>query len=86
MTVERQELRNKNTISTVRMAPSIRVWRTLLTDTRMGRELSVMGSSLTPGGSWPCNSATALTRPSTTWIVFSSCDFCTDIKSVRWPL
>ena len=40
ITVERQELRNKKTIKTVRNAPSIKVCRTLLTETRIERELS----------------------------------------------
>ena len=40
MMVERHELRNKNTISTVSSAPSIKVRRTLSTETRIGRELS----------------------------------------------
>ena len=35
MTVERQEFRNRKTISTVSSAPSIRVRRTLSTDTRI---------------------------------------------------
>ena len=51
MTVERQELRNRNTISTVSSAPSISVRRTFSTDTRIGREPSAIGSSRTPGGS-----------------------------------
>ena len=37
ITVERQEFRNRNTMSTVSTAPSIRVWRTFVTATRMGR-------------------------------------------------
>ena len=42
ITVERQLLRNKNTISTVSSAPSIRVRRTFSTDTRICREPSVI--------------------------------------------
>ena len=86
MTVERQEFKNKNTINTVSSAPSISVWRTLFTDTRMGREPSAIGSSFTPGGSSACTAASAAFRPSTTAIVFSSCAFCTCSSSVRWPL
>ena len=86
MTVERHEFRNRNTISTVSRAPSISVWRTLSTATRMGRALSPMVSRRTPGGSWLLSSATAAFRPSTTSMVFSPCDFCTDSSSVRWPL
>ena len=86
MTVERQEFKNRKTISTVRMAPSIRVRRTLSTATRMGRELSVMGSSRMPAGAWLFISATVLIRPSITSMVFSSWAFCTVISSVRWPL
>ncbi|MNL65123.1 hypothetical protein D3C87_1894140 [compost metagenome] len=71
ITVERQEFRNKKTINTVRMAPSISVWRTLFTATRMGRALSPMVSSRTPGGSWFFSSTTAAFRPSTTSMVFS---------------
>ena len=51
ITVERQEFRNRNTISTVRIAPSISVWRTLATETRIWREPSAIGSSRRPGGS-----------------------------------
>ena len=75
MTVERHEFRNRNTISTVSNAPSISVWRTLFTATRIGREPSKIGSSRTPAGSWACISATALTSPSTTSMVFSPCAF-----------
>ena len=86
MTVERQLLRNRKTMSTVRMAPSIRVWRTLLTDTRMGREPSAICSSFTPGGNALCSSVKVALRPSVTAMVFSSWDFCTCKSKVRWPL
>ena len=86
MTVERQELRNKNTINTVNIAPSIRVWRTLFTATRMLRAPSLTVSSRTPGGRLLASSLTVWFKPSTTPMVFSSCDFCTDISKVRWPL
>ncbi|MCY1553620.1 hypothetical protein D9M68_901240 [compost metagenome] len=86
MTVERQEFRNKNTISTVSSAPSISVRRTLSTDTRMGREPSAICSSRMPGGSSDRKASTAAFRPSVTAMVFSSCDFCTCSSSVRWPL
>ncbi|MCC2675303.1 MAG: hypothetical protein K0R58_2250 [Ramlibacter sp.] len=86
MTVERQELRKRKTISTVRMAPSISVRRTFSTETRIGREASVTDSSFRPAGSCACISANAPRRPSITAMVFSSCDFCTCSSSVRWPL
>jgi hypothetical protein len=86
MTVERQEFRNRKTISTVSSAPSISVRRTFSTDTRIGREASVTGSSRTPPGNCACISASAFCRPSMTAMVFSSCDFCTCSSSVRWPL
>ena len=86
MTVERQELRNRNTISTVSSAPSISVRRTFSTDTRIGREPSMIGSSRTPGGSCAFISSMVFFRPSITWMVFSSCDFCTVSSSVRSPL
>ena len=86
ITVERQEFRNRNTISTVSTAPSIRVRRTLSTDTRIWREPSVMGCSAMPGGRRVCMSATAFSRPSTTAMVFSSCDFWTVSSRVRSPL
>ena len=86
MTVERHEFRNRNTISIVRMAPSISVCRTFCTATRIGREVSPTGSSRMPGGNCGLMSASALTSPSTTPMVFSSCAFCTDSTSVRWPL
>ena len=86
MTVERHEFKNRKTISTVSKAPSMRVWRTLLTATRIGRALSPMVSRRTPGGNWSRNSSTAAFSPSTTSMVFSPCDFCTDSSSVRWPL
>ena len=50
ITVDRQEFKNKNTIATVRNAPSMRVCLTLATDTRMGRALSPMAVTLIPGG------------------------------------
>ena len=40
MMVERQELRNKNTINTVSSEPSIKVFFTLFTPTRIWREAS----------------------------------------------
>ena len=86
MTVERQELRNKNTISTVSNAPSIRVRRTLSTETRIWREPSVIATSRTPGGSSFSTSASALPSRSTTAMVFSSCDFCTLSSTLRSPL
>ena len=86
MTVERHEFRNRNTISTVSTAPSISVRRTLSTATRMGRDASRIGSSRTPGGSSGWMAAMARTKPSTTSMVFSSCDFCTDSSRVRSPL
>ena len=86
ITVERQEFKNKNTIRMVSSAPSNRVWRTLSTATRIWREPSVTGSSRTPGGSRGFISAMVLSRPSITAMVFSSCDFWTFSKSVRWPL
>ncbi len=86
MTVERQELRNRNTISTVSSAPSIRVSRTFETATRIGREASMIGSRRRPGGNWLRMSGSVCCNPSTTWMVFSSCDFCTVSSSVRSPL
>jgi hypothetical protein len=86
MTVERQELRNRKTISTVSAAPSISVRCTLATDTRMARELSRLISVRTPGGSSACASSSALRSPSTTAMVFSPWLFCTDSSTVRWPL
>ena len=83
MTVERHEFKNKNTLHTVSKAPSINVRRTLSTATRMGRELSLTGSRRTLGGNWAFNSASVLFKPSTTSMVFSSCDFCTVIIKVR---
>ena len=86
ITVLRQELRNRNTISTVSTAPSSSVWRTFCTATRIGRDWSTTGSSRMPGGSSDCISATARYSPSTTPMVFSSCAFCTFSSRVRWPL
>ncbi|MCY1375459.1 hypothetical protein D9M69_628750 [compost metagenome] len=86
MTVERQEFRNKNTISTVSSAPSISVRRTLSTDTRIGREPSAICSSRRPGGISAPSEATAALSPSVTAMVFSSCAFCTCSSRVRWPL
>jgi hypothetical protein len=75
MTVERHEFRNKNTISTVSMAPSISVWRTLATATRMGREPSPPRLSLHAGRQLGLQLGQCRFRPSTTSMVFSSCDF-----------
>ena len=86
MTVERHEFRNRNTISTVSSAPSMSVRRTLSTDTRMGRDPSVICSSRMPGGTSALSASTAAFSPSVTAMVFSSCAFCTCSSSVRWPL
>jgi len=86
ITVERQEFRNRNTISTVRSAPSISVWRTLATETRIWREPSMIGSSRSPGGNCWRISSSAACRPSTTAMVFSSWAFCTVSSKVRSPL
>jgi len=86
ITVERHELRNRNTISTVSSAPSMSVLRTFSTATRIGRDASATGASRRPGGSCADMSASVAASPSTTWIVFSSCDFCTVSSSVRSPL
>ena len=75
ITVERQELRNKNTIRIVSSAPSISVRRTFSTATRIERELSVTSSSFRPGGKLGVMSTIALFSPSTTAMVFSSCAF-----------
>ncbi len=83
ITVERQEFRNRKTMSTVSAAPSISVWRTLLTATRMGRALSAIGSSRTPAGTSAAISRSVAFRPSTTSMVFSSWAFCTDSSRVR---
>ena len=56
ITVERHELRNRNTMATVSKAPSTRVLRTLATDTRIGRELSPIGTKRTPAGTSAANS------------------------------
>ena len=48
------------------------VWRTFVTATRMGRELSLITSSRTPAAAGLRMSTTAF-RPSTTSMVFSSC-------------
>ena len=86
MIVERHEFKNRNTISTVSAAPSNSVRLTFATETRIERELSRLTSTLTPGGVSDAASASAFCRPSTTAIVFSPCDFCTDKSTVRWPL
>ena len=86
MTVERQELRNRKTMTTVKSAPSSSVSRTLRTETRIWREPSKMGLRLTPGGTCCCIVASVACSSSTTAMVFSPWDFCTLSSSVRWPL
>ena len=86
MTVERHELRNRKTIRIVSAAPSNSVRLTLATETRIERELSRLTSTLTPGGITGLAASSALNSPSTTSIVFSPCDFCTESSTVRWPL
>ncbi len=75
MTVERHEFRKRKTITTVRMAPSIKVAFTLATDTRIGRELSPMACKDIPGGKSLLLAVSSADKRSTTWTVFSSCDF-----------
>ncbi len=86
MTVERHELRNRNTISTVSAAPSNSVVCRFATETRIERELSRLTSVWMPAGVRAAASASARRRPSTTAIVFSPCDFCTASSTVRSPL
>ena len=86
MTVERHEFRNRNTMSTVSSAPSISVWRTLSTATRMGRELSPMVSSRTPGGSSLAQRLHGVVEAIDHLDGVLALGFCTDISSVRWPL
>ena len=50
ITVERHEFKNKNTMRTVSTAPSMRVLRTLSTETRIWREPSETGSKRMPAG------------------------------------
>jgi hypothetical protein len=83
MTVERQLFRNRKTMSTVSTAPSISVRCTLATETRIERELSRLTSTFTPGGVRALASSSAFISPSTTAMVFSPCDFCTDSSTVR---
>ena len=49
ITVERQELRNRNTMAMVSTAPSIRVLRTFATPVRIWREPSLTTAMVTPG-------------------------------------
>ena len=86
MMVERQEFKNKNTINTVSKAPSMRVFCTLLTATRMGLEPSKIGSRRTPGGSCLRMDSMVSIKPSTTSMVFSSWALTTDNSRVRCPL
>ena len=87
MTVERQEFRNRKTISTVSAAPSISVRCTLATETRMARELSRIDLDLHARRQQRLRLRPArLFRPSTTAMVFSPWLFCTDSSTVRWPL
>ena len=86
MTVERQEFRNRKTISTVSSAPSISVRCTLATPTRIGREPSRLTSVAMPAGVTALASANARCRPSTTAMVFSPWLFCTLSSTVRRPL
>ena len=89
ITVERQEFRNRNTITIVSTAPSIIVRRTLSTPVRIWRELSWITPSFTPGYS-ACrrgsSSLIAAFMPSATSIVFWPCAFSTASASVRSPL
>ena len=86
MMVERQEFKNKNTINTVSKAPSMRVFCTLLTATRIGREPSNIGSRRTPGGNCLRMVSKVSVKPSTTSMVFSSWALTTDNNRVRCPL
>ena len=62
ITVERHELRNRNTISTVRIAPSTSVFCTSSTEWRIHTELSCTTAIFAPRGSfWLSSSTAALT-------------------------
>ena len=77
MTVERHELRNRNTMNTVSSPPSTSVTCTSSIDSRMNVESSRTICSDTPGGSSGCIFATASRTPSATPTVFAPACFCT---------
>ena len=83
ITVERQEFRNRKTISTVKAAPSNIVRVTLDTETRIERELSRLTSVRRPSGVTAADSFKASSKPSTTAMVFSPWLFCTLSSTVR---
>ena len=86
ITVERHELRNKNTMPMVSSAPSSKVCCTFFTANRMGRDASPMGSMRMPAKAVALDSAKVSFRACTTSMVFSSCAFWTCNTKVRSPL
>ena len=85
MTVERHELRNRNTMKTVSRPPRTSVTCTSSIDSRMNVESSRTICSDTPGGSSGCILATAARTPSATPTVFAPACFCTS-SAMRGPL
>jgi len=86
MTVDRHELRNRNTTSTVSTAPSISVHCTFetLAFTRLPASLTI--SSFTPAGSVRRISSTLARSRSLTAVVDASVAFLTSIPTAGLPL
>ena len=87
MTVERHDDRNRNTISTVRTAPSTMLRWTLATELRIAVDASRTTDTSTSAGTTPedCISASRPRTPSTTAMVFSSCALTMSIAIARRP-
>ena len=81
ITVERQEFRNTNTISTVRMPPISIVRFTSWIESRMNCESSRTTRSATPGGSSRASLSTAAFTPSATDTVLAPDCFTTSSAS-----
>ena len=86
MTVERHELRKRNTTSTVSAAPSTNVSSTLRTELRMRVPPSRTISSRVPTGSRVCSSAIRARMPSLTAVVLASRDLMISRPMANVPL
>ena len=85
ITVERHELRKRNTIRIVNAAPSTMVRLTLSTPLLIGLAPSRTTCKVTSFGNSFCSSAIASLTSSTTSIVFCPCAFWMSSASVRLP-
>jgi len=86
MTVDRHELRNRNTTSTVSTAPSMRASCTFRTAWATRTPASCTTSSLAPLGRRCCSVSIRALSPSLTWVVLYPLALSTSMPTASLPL